>query len=251
MKETGVLFNTTMVRAEREGRKDQTRRLDGLKKVNESPDDWEVFDIFVTETASRAKNAHDVTVASLKNKKTNIASLFECPFGVVGDVLWVRETWAIKDCGHRVSLKPEAWPDGFPIDRVQYIATDKAPSTEEALEDRRGSANIHTDIPYWWNKRPSIHMPRWACRTVLEITDIRVERVQGINAEDAMAEGILYHDGLGVGHSGYRHSIDHGYVYETAQRAFHILWDSVYKKRGLGWDKNPWVWVITFKRMVG
>lgn len=229
MKETGVLFNTDMVKAEREDRKTQTRRLDGLKKVNENPDEWEVFDIFVTETASRAKNAHDVTVASLKNKETNVASLFECPFGVIGDRLWVRETF-------RESVKGSTNFKGY-RDCIEYKAG--------------GIKYVDYDCCVSGKWKPSIHMPRWACRTILEITDIRVERVQDISEVDAKAEGMLYLDGLGVGHSGYRHSIDHEYVYDTAKAAFRILWDSVYEKRGLGWNKNPFVWVITFKRVEG
>ncbi len=67
--------------------------------------------------------------------------------------------------------------------------------------------------------------------------------------EDAIAEGMLYHDGLGVGHSGYRNSADPEYVYDTAKTAFSHLWDSIYKKRGQGWGRNPFCWVISFKRV--
>jgi hypothetical protein len=90
-----------------------------------------------------------------------------------------------------------------------------------------------------------IHMPRWASRITLEITGIRVERVQEISEEDEIAEGLLYHDGRGVGHSGYRHDHSHGYVYSTAKLAYAVLFDKV-NPRG-SWESNPWVWVIEFK----
>ena len=84
--------------------------------------------------------------------------------------------------------------------------------------------------------RPSIHMQRWASRIQLEITDIKVERVQDITEEGAKAEGtkLLSHDGKTI------YTKDH-------KSAFKILWDSINLKRGYGWDKNCWVWVVKFK----
>ena len=85
--------------------------------------------------------------------------------------------------------------------------------------------------------RPSIHMPRWASRITLEITDVRVERVQDISEADAQAEGAEY-----------SREIDYsrGITYSTA---FRELWDSINASRGYGWDVNSWVWAITFKRL--
>lgn len=84
--------------------------------------------------------------------------------------------------------------------------------------------------------KPSIHMPRWASRINLEITDIRVERLQEINEEDAKHEGVKR---INAGDFGM----------ETWSSAFRNLWDSINSKRGYGWDTNPWVWVIEFKRI--
>lgn len=116
----------------------------------------------------------------------------------VGDRLWVRETW---------------WkhPVGGP---VWYKATNNCPDLQ----------------PSELKWKPSIHMPRWASRLLLEITDIRVERVQDITTEDALREGIskIHQWGMAVGE-------------------FAHLWDAINKKRGYGWDVNPWVWVILFK----
>ncbi|MFM0375171.1 hypothetical protein [Paraburkholderia aspalathi] len=85
--------------------------------------------------------------------------------------------------------------------------------------------------------RPSIHMPRWACRLELEITNVRVERLQDISEADAIAEGV------NAGPWEY----DNGEGTETARESFHCLWDSPNAARGCGWDANPWVWVVGFR----
>jgi hypothetical protein len=85
--------------------------------------------------------------------------------------------------------------------------------------------------PFGKRWRPSIHMPRWASRITLTITDVRVERVQDISEADAKAEGVLMDDPDAIFYSG----------------MFAHLWNTIYHKRGLGWDANPWVWVIHFR----
>lgn len=102
--------------------------------------------------------------------------------------------------------------------------------------------------------RPSIHMPRWASRLTLPVTDVRVQRLQDISEEDAKAEGAMFHDGGCVGHSGYRHDIDQGVVYATARESFKHLWDSINANRKdkdgnrlpYAWDDNPWVVAVSF-----
>lgn len=142
-----------------------------------------------------------------------------CPFGGVGDRLWVRESWC-QDSRGAPMMNGE--------DCVFY----------------KGAHPPGTWPSYW---KPSLHMPRWACRTVLEITEIRVQRLQDISEEDAKAEGIEYHNGLAVGHSGYRHVQAHEYVYATATEAFKVLWESI--NGAESWKLNPWVWALTFKRI--
>jgi hypothetical protein len=84
-------------------------------------------------------------------------------------------------------------------------------------------------VGYEFRARPSIHMPRWASRITLEITDVRVERLQDIGTDDARAEGMIGDENDSpTGH------------YET-------LWDKLNAKRGFGWDVNPWVWALTFR----
>lgn len=127
-----------------------------------------------------------------------------CKHGKPGDTLWVRETWAHRAL--RVS-GPEGY--GCPVFRADDV-------------DRRLPSGPYNRVDRW---RPSIHMPRWASRITLQITAVRVERLQDISEEDAIAEGVEF----------------------GAKESYRTLWDSI---NGAGaWDANPWVWVIEFKRV--
>lgn len=127
--------------------------------------------------------------------------IVRCPYGVPGDRLWVKEAWA----------------DPYDV-RIPVYRADMA----TAYEGLR------------W--RPSIFMPRWASRIILEITGVRAERVQAISEDDAIAEGVLGDEG----------PYDQG----LPSMCFRTLWDSINAKRGFGWDVKPWwVWVIGFKRL--
>lgn len=131
----------------------------------------------------------------------------KCPYGQSGDRLWVRETWREVD-GH-----------------ICYAAT---PETNYLGWDG-------------WRWRPSIHMPRRYSRLTLEITGVKVERVQDINEENAIAEGIEQDKHHGYWLPGYN---------TTPVFAFRELWDSINAKRpGCAWSDNPWVWVIEFRRI--
>lgn len=137
-----------------------------------------------------------------------------CPYGQPGDRLWVRETWQAvsgNDRARHIMTHPR--PDrGW----LEYAATPRA------------------DEPaYKW--RPSIHMPRWASRITLEVTGVRVERLQDISEADAMAEGVHYSllEKIQAGQD------------RWARHAYKKLWESIH---GPGsWDLNPWVWVVEFK----
>lgn len=139
-----------------------------------------------------------------------------CPYGQPGDRLWVRETWAMS--GYQ---------------RVEYRAA-PADGSDFRCVDR-------------W--RPSIHMPRWACRITLEITGVRVERLQEISEKDAKAEGLHYHSDM----YGYRLYGKYSGIGPTddvgALDAFRSLWESI--NGPSSWDATPWVWVIEFKRRDG
>lgn len=144
----------------------------------------------------------------------------KCPHGVPGDRLWVRETWYDNLGEVRTSA------DGR--DEVYYRA--------DGLPDMEGEEH---DLKW----RPSIHMPRWASRLTLEIVDVKVERLQGISEEDAVAEGVGEVGGAIV------HRCDSDTKHPAAVYQFAQLWDSINgTKHGCSWQDNPWVWAIEFKK---
>lgn len=157
-----------------------------------------------------------------------------CPYGQPGARLWVRETHSIYPAHgqHRA--------DGLRWGPWAGLPTVVLPDGTQIAYFREG---FDRSDPGRW--RPSIHMPRWASRITLEVTRVRVERLQDISEADARAEGAKYHNGFGVGHSGWRH--DDGDVHLDARSAYARLWNGV---NGAGsWDANPWVWVVEFKRV--
>lgn len=135
----------------------------------------------------------------------------KCRYGVKGDRLWVRETFLIVGCeaDHRIVYKssndgPDEWVS-----------------------------------PAW---RPSIFMPRWASRITLEVTDVRVERLQDIPVEDAQCEGIEIEQ--------VEQSAGEQWLEKTLCH-FIAGWDALNAKRGYPWESNPWVWAITFRKLAG
>ena len=118
------------------------------------------------------------------------------------------------------------------------------PSIQADGSDITGHKSDHL-VSSW---RPSIHMPRWACRIILEITNIRVERVQDISEDDAIADGGL--EAMIEDHIWYIPGTDSKTTRDPIY-AFEHIWNACHSARGLGWDVNPWVWVIDFKRVEG
>ena len=199
MIERGMIFNAEMVRAILDGRKTQTRRIvklqpdeDGLAKVTNGP--W-------VDTSERN---------------------YRCPFGDVGDRIWVRETWA----------EAGASAPNLKLYRANY--PEHLPSHYE---------NVPPANEIRWT--PSIHMPRWASRILLETTDVRVERLNAMSERDAQAEGV------GKLRGGYWQHYQPGWTQHqlSARGSFVTLWKSIYGEES--WNFNPWVWVIEFKRIEG
>lgn len=140
-----------------------------------------------------------------------------CSYGAPGDRLWVRETWRASELFD--ATKPSDWNKG------------SVPVRYEADDARSGGWAGHG---YGGKRRPSIHMPRWASRITLEITGVRVERLQDISEADARAEGAAHHNSPAAMLTGYR-------------QGYRLLWMSI---NGPGsWAANPWVWVLEFRRL--
>lgn len=212
MKERGMIFNAEMVRAILDGRKTQTRRI---MKLQPKPSKSRPGDFWF----SSKKLESMVHVSDLAPGNSPIADyhLFIqehcCPFGAAGDRIWVREAWA--EAG---ASAPE-----LKLYRANY--PDHVPSHYE---------NVPPVEEIRWT--PSIHMPRWASRITLEITGVRVERLNTISTESARAEGYPAERELDGG------NID-------PWLWFRDLWDGIYPEQSF--KHNPWVWVISFKRIEG
>ncbi len=213
MKQRPIFFNGDMVRAVIDGRKTQTRRI-----MRVQPESAEFEPRFIIDSTKRSEIDNWCWAEPGVFVNPRRSALFPCPFGVVGDRLWVRET-------HSIRVEPSEHTPGVAWYRESDIG-------------RRWEGQL------CW--RPSIHMPRWASRITLEITGVRVERLQAISEEDAKAEGVPPAGGLLPDYPG-TYLTPKG-DFATAEVAFQRLWQSIYGTDS--WQANPWVWVIEFKRVV-
>jgi hypothetical protein len=208
MTDRPILFRAEMVRAILYGRKTQTRRI--MKPQPSFNSGGPILDYGGGEL--------DYVEPHWVFPKT-------CKYGKPGDTLWVRETWGA------------VWPADEPVPlkqcEIEYRA-DLPPGCTDRPGKWPADEGSGPEVPKW---RFSIHMPRWASRITLRITDIRVERVRDISEEDAIQEGVTpldyaaHHVAAGCG----------------ARIAFEQLWNTI---NGPGaWDENPWVWAISFERV--
>jgi hypothetical protein len=216
MKEYPILFSTPMVQAILEGRKTQTRRVvknipDGSQYLKEYPahNAMDMYPFLKPDELQKPDNEKNATVIS-------------CPFGKIGDRIWVRETW-----------KPELVDCAGKAASYYYLADN--PDAKS------------TSIKF----KPSIHMPKAAARIWLEITEVKVERLQDISEEDAIDEGIhvKYWGGDKTQPYAYRPTVPSEELVtdydRTPEESFQKLWQSI--NGGESWEANPWVWVVKFK----
>jgi len=219
-RERPILFNDEMVRAILDGRKTQTRRVMRSQPPRDAVQitraDWPRYSSVLINSCS--ERLFPFVARSLKG---NYALAYECPYGSVGDRLWVREAFFVQ---------PELWECSHTAQPLHYAAD-----------------IVHRDEVEDYIKKPSIHMPRWASRITLEITGIRVERLQDISEEDIDAEGLEWESNQDWARAEHI-SIGGGNVGCSYEKyAFRCLWDRINAKRA-PWESNPWVWVIEFKR---
>ncbi|MFW2973891.1 hypothetical protein ACN6UB_25950 [Serratia marcescens] len=226
MKERPVIFNGEMVRAIINGRKTQTRRLMAVQ-----PESNQFGLLRISDSTKRSDIGKYHWAESNATGTHQRSALFSCPFGQVGDRLWVRETFADvnTDGGPAFTYRADHGLK-FCLDDESPVDYDRYPGKNFAMwcSDLWNGEDGHS-----WS--PSIHMPRWASRITLEITAVRVERLNDISEEDASAEGVAPS----------QHIITPP---EALYRVgFLKLWQSIYGEES--WHANPWVWVIEFCRL--
>ena len=211
MKERPIIFSTEMVRAILDLKKTMTRRV-----IKPQPIYYEHGAWFEWERTKRDLNGTYLAV--------NMPNY--CPYGQVGDRLWVRETWYVGRGYDNTK------PSDLPIPKYSGITIKKGYIADGSKPDWAGIT------------RSPLFIPRWASRIDLEITDIRVERLQKINLTNIYAEGCPLEKASVF--------TDPAEGYELKGQAtewFAFLWDSLNAKRGYGWETNPFVWVISFRRL--
>ncbi|HBU5944322.1 TPA: hypothetical protein ACY3LZ_005082 [Citrobacter freundii] len=206
MTERGMIFNSEMVRAILDGRKTQTRRI--IKLSHERG---------MLNPVIKGRNG-EITSVSCR-----LAPLL-CPYGQPGDRIWVRETF-----------------NGFWLDDDVIQEIKDGVSLASELCDYKADYSDGSKPAEGWT--PSIHMPRWASRILLEITDVRVERLNAISQADAIAEGAPpSHPSIDC--------VSQEYGFPDFSRSwFGQTWQHIYGEES--WQANPWVWVIEFKQTDG
>lgn len=214
---TQILFQTDMVQGVINHYKTLTRRLNGLDFINENPNDWRFMNYTSTDGPKK-----EFLFQHLYYLDDEYSVLVKCPYGKPGDILWVRETW------QELVL---SYPNP---QKYVYAANVCSPTVDKPSTG--------------W--RPSIHMPFEACRLFLRIKSIRVERLQDISEEDAIAEGVKrYKDKLfPTAFNGmFKNYIDSSDACQYAHASFNTLWQSINGIESL--EANPWVFVIEFEKV--
>lgn len=243
MKERPIIFSAEMVRAILDGKKTQTRRV-----IKDQPVLWSTRD--GEEAGFTWRKTGGGNGPTWERQKF----IEFCPYGVPGDRLWVRETWA-----HYQTVNYVRRADGRAFSEVSDGLAGYKADGFDSIDDFADHVRLMSDTSLeaveingdrW---RPSIHMPRWASRITLEVRDVRVERVQDINWQDARYEG-LHCEIDASGHAWYSPDKDKSIELAWGHRmvkdpriAFKHLWNSLNAKRGFGWETNCWVWVVEFK----
>ena len=227
-----IPFNTEMVRAILDGRKTQDRRVvkpqpGGVTKDGVAYNKFKEIEV--------CRDGKLLTISHSEDGKPFVDTIK--PRYQPGDILWVQETWTVEDVDEEtmkavIGYKSEGnTQEGF----QKTISIDDYEKYESKL---------YSEQEYW----PSIHMPKEAARIFLRVTGVRVERLQDISSEDALAEGVIEWICSKYNSGSYADNAMRGAACAKPERAFALLWDSLNAKRGYPWKSNPWVWVIEFER---
>lgn len=219
MKERPILFSGQNIPPIIDGSKTQTRRIVNFKRIAKQSG---------CRSGTLAYSDTFKSWAVFGGSEADVC-LVNCPYGKVGEILWVRESHYLYGRWHKngtTKRGKQKWRFAY----VKSLGVKFPDDPPEVICKKKTESG--------WFKRSSLFMPFWACRIKLEITKIRVERLQDISEEDAIKEGVTIEN-------------DPAYIAafgkDTAKLTYQILWESI---NGHGsWEKNPFVWVIEFKRI--
>lgn len=246
MKERPIIFSGPIINAILAGRKTQTRRvikcncnclhngkLLGEWGLSKPPYRWTgAKDDALWQLFGESPVVGDWVEWFQTDVDDYASEKVPCPYGKPGDRLWVRESWLKLDRDHRHDVsKPNDWLVPWGDKPRRNGCAYKADATSE-------SERCRLELGYK-NWTPSIHMPRWASRITLEVTNVRVERLREITEADSQAEGVEMCEHFA--------KAQHGHPLQPHRTAFAWLWASIHGRES--WCANPWVWVVEFKRV--
>lgn len=237
MKERPIIFNSEMVKAIIDGRKTMTRRIVNWRGVNEG------LNLQFSGLRACEESNGWVIESNTRTSSEWRCQPTPCPFGAVGDRLWVRETWGVVSHELDEDGRIQPWTPDRPATAIHEMPFGNGYYSGHAIYSADGEFAWGDDDGYEDGRscwKPSIHMPRAASRITLEITGVRVERLNSISQEDAQAEGMEL--------TGWRPTYsdpDSGGEVGTPYDNFAQLWESIYGVES--WQANPWVWVIEFR----
>lgn len=230
MRFTQILFKTPMVQAVMEGTKTQTRRTRGLYAINQNPDEWELVHL------GRFNCQKPELCVRMYHNPSGRPMTIKVPYGYPGSGLWVRETFT-----PIVIINYD--PPGELIDKEFWYKADSNQIEEKHGNIKNGLGERFIDSIKW---KPSIFMPKGACRIFLQIESIRLERLNDISRRDAVKEGIEVQNSEALDFQ-YKDYMDSGMVFKNPVGSFRSLWESIHGEGS--WKDNPWLWVVDFKRI--
>lgn len=222
-----ILFNNEMVRAILEGRKTQTRRV-----IKDTKD---LYFLGFAECSSPKRNEGTAIFSTSKYLNEAVITHIK-PKYQVGDILWVQETWKVDSVAdHLLNMAID-----FKAVLSEYIQAEKLCdfTSERYKKFRKFYQKNGWQSPYF--------MPREAARIFLKVANVKVQRIQDITPDECLKEGIKGYSFGANAPDAYGDNL-----YTDPKLAFKSLWDNLYKKKGYGWDANPWVWVYSFERLEG
>ena len=244
VKEHPILFSAQMVRALLNGSKTVTRRQVKVQPFDLS---WSRRDHRFEYTAGRSANGDEIDGLYAYSTRSGEEWSAKCPYGQPGDRLWVRETWGVISHDFDEHANMIDWTPDRPATLIREMPFGRGYYSGHVIYRADGEATWAGDDDGGGDDRsawkPCIHMPRIASRILLEIIEVRVEHLQDITYEEAVAEGVHRDSACRM----WTATDEGGACHKYPVPAFRDLWSGI--NGANAWAANPWVWVVEFKRV--